>query len=362
MSSIDIIIVNYRSAHDTQLALAALYPWQHGNIIVVENSDDEDEAKALKEMLEQFPDVVTLVAEKNLGFAGGCNLAFSHSQAEHILLLNPDAIIDEASILKMHHTMQQDDKVGAVTPNIFWDTQHKFLLPTALPPTPFEHVRSALAFRFPFLGRKIGKRYCDSQRELLTEGNTIAVPFVTGAILLLRRAAVIDAEGLFDPRFFMFYEDSDLSLRLRRAGYRLLLNTSAIGVHAYRHKSYKLPMMEHTRTLYFAKNHPVIWRLGKWIANTKLMPRTLGWEHWASVETSPCTTLKELLAQLGGNLQVLALSPSPAMVPSLISASAQGAQLTEEDWDCLEPGKYMLQIARSKEASWVTIEIIERNQ
>jgi len=359
MSSIDIIIVNYCSASDTQLALAALYPWQHGNVIVVENSDDESETKALKEMLKQFPDAITLIAEKNLGFAGGCNLAFSHSQAEHVLLLNPDAIIDEANILKMHHTMQQDDKAGAVTPNIFWDTQYKFLLPTALPPTPFEEVKSALSFRFPFLGRKIGKRYCDIQRELLTAGKTITVPFVTGAILLLRRAAVMDVGGLFDPRFFMFYEDSDLSLRLRKAGYRLLLNTNAIGVHAYRHKSYKLPMMEQTRTLYFAKNFPLLWRLGKWIAETKLRPKTLGWEHWDSAETKPCNTLQELLAQLGGKPQILALSPSPAMVPSLISASAQGAQLTEVDWDCLESGKYMLQIARSNASSWVTIEIIE---
>jgi GT2 family glycosyltransferase len=362
MASIDIIIVNYRSAKDTQMALAALYPWQHGNIIVVENSDDKKETEALKEVLKQFPETNTLIAEKNLGFAGGCNLAFEHSQAEHILLLNPDAVIHEASILKMHQSMQQDDKVGAVTPNIFWDTQFKFLLPTALPPTPFEEVKSALSFRFPALGRKTGQRYCGNQRKLLTEGKQIEVPFITGAILLLRRSAVTDAGGLFDPRFFMFYEDSDLSIRLRKAGYRLLLNTDAIGVHAYRHKSYKLPMMEQTRSLYFAKNFPLIWRLGKWIAKTKLRPKALGWEHWDSYKTKSCATLKELSAQLGEPPQVLALSPSPAMVPSLISASAQGARMTEQDWDCLEPGQYMMQLARSNESQWVAIEITDRSQ
>ncbi|MDX1491949.1 MAG: glycosyltransferase [Pseudohongiellaceae bacterium] len=357
-ASIDIIIVNYHSADDTGAAIAALYPWPYGKIIVVDNSADGDATAKLEKVLEQFPNTLTVIAQENLGFANGCNLAFDRSQSEHILLLNPDASISTASIIKMSQTLSAQPNAAAVTPNIFWDKAKKFFLPTALPPTPLAQCKSALAFRFPTIGRYLGLRYCRQQRRMLRNKNVLNVPFVTGAILLLKREAISKAKGLFDPRFFMFYEDSDLSLRLRHCGFKLLLDTQAEGQHSYRHKSYKLPMMEQTRAAYFDKNYPRLTTLGNWLKRQKLVPRVAPWEDWKSLATAPVASLEQLAEELGEAPRIVALSPSPAMVPSLISVNEHGTLLDEKDWECLEPGRYMAYVRLKKQhqgAFWLTI-------
>jgi hypothetical protein len=61
----------------------------------------------------------------------------------------------------------------------------------------------------------------------------VKVASLSGALVLLKREAVRKAGGLFDPRFFMYFEDTDLSLRLRKAGYSLVLEPRAAAIHEY---------------------------------------------------------------------------------------------------------------------------------
>ncbi len=345
---IDIAIVNYRSAADTLTAVAAVTPWRHGLIWVVDNSEDGAEATRLSDLLAGRPEVRLLVPERNLGFGGGCNLAFGQSTAEFFLLLNPDARIDERGIMALMAAMRLYPRFGGASPKTFWDADRRFLLPSAFPQTPQVLLAMTAALRAPRLAKWGAARYLRKMRSAMAADKPYSVPFLVGAVMMLRRTAVLAAGGLFDPDYFMFYEDTDLSLRLRRAGYRLGIAPMAEAVHEYRHKSYKAELMMASRQTYFAKNHPGFFRLTAQLARLDRWQRPVLWSEWGEVLTDPVGAPTELHERLGG-AGVVALSPSVMMMPALFRpVGEEPAQLSAQDWARLEPGTYMLACSGGK--------------
>lgn len=356
---IDIVIVNYHSAEDTLAAIAGITPWRHGQIWLVDNSQDGGEAARLSSALADNPAVQLLVPERNLGFGGGCNLAFERSSAEFVLLLNPDARIDERNILLLAETLGQYPKFGGVSPKTYWDAERRFLLPSAFPQTPLVMLAMTLALHSPRLAKVGARRYLKKMRNGMAASQPYSIPFLVGAVMLLRRSAVLAAGGLFDPAYFMFYEDSDLSLRLRRAGYRLGIVPAAEAVHEYRHKPFKTGMMAESAQTYFAKNFPFFYRATKRLSRLTRWGRPVVWDEWGEILPHPISTPRNLSEQLGGS-GVVALSPSAMMVPALFRPlGADSTWLNEQDWARLEPGRYMLACSAGEDGTslrWVGFE------
>lgn len=339
---IDIVIVNYRSAQDTLAAIAGITPWRQGRIWLVDNSEDAAEAARLSSALAGDPAVQLLVPERNLGFGGGCNLAFERSSAELCLLLNPDARIDEDNILLLAEALKRHPDFGGVSPKTFWDPARRFVLPSAFPQTPLVILAMTLALHSPRLAKFGAGVYLGRMRDNMAASETYSIPFLVGAVMLLRRSAVLAAGGLFDPDYFMFYEDSDLSLRLRRAGYRLGIVPMAEAVHEYRHKPYKGEMMAVSGQTYFAKNFPRFFHLTKRLSRLNQWGRPVIRGEWAEILPHPIGSHEELRAQLRGS-GVVALSPSVMMMPALFRPkNTVPVSLDSEDWARLEPGAYML--------------------
>lgn len=356
---IDIIIVNYRSAEDTLTAVAAITPWCHGRILLVDNSEDDAETARLSDALADIAEMQLLLPERNLGFGGGCNLAFEQSTAEFVLLLNPDARIDERNILMLVETLRLNSHFGGVSPKTFWDDTQRFLLPSAFPQTPLMLLAMTLASHAPRLTRWGARHYLRKMRGCMASAKPYSIPFLVGALMMLRRSAVLAAGGLFDPDYFMFYEDSDLSLRLRRAGYLLGIAPQAEAVHEYRHKSYKAGMMEKSCQLYFAKNFPIFYRLSGQLSLLSRWGRPLVWDEWGERLPDPVNSPEELHALLG-DAGVLAFSPSLMMMPAIFRPSCAPPILFDaRDWARIEPGHYMLVCCGEKEGSalrWVGFE------
>lgn len=356
---IDIIIVNYRSAEDTLAAIAAITPWRQGRILLVDNSEDGAEVARLSDALADIPEVQLLVPERNLGFGGGCNLAFEQSTAEFVLLLNPDARIDERNILMLVETLRLHPGWGGVSPKTFWDATQRFLLPSAFPQTPLVMLAMTLALHAPRLAKWGARHYLRKMRGNMSASKPYSIPFLVGAVMMLRRSAVLAAGGLFDPNYFMFYEDSDLSLRLRRAGYRLGIVPMAEAVHEYRHKSYKAGMMAESGQVYFAKNFPRFYRVTGHLSLLARWGRPVIWDEWGEILPRPVNGPEELHAQLGG-AGVVALSPSVIMMPALFRpCCADPVLFNAQDWARIEPGRYMLACSGGKKGSalrWVGFE------
>ena len=358
-NAIDVVIVNYRSAEDALAAIAGITPWQQGRIWLVDNSVDVAEAARLSAALADSPEVQLLVPARNLGFGGGCNLAFEHSTAEFLLLLNPDARIDERNVLLLMETLRRYPRFGGVSPKTFWDHAHRFVLPSAFPQTPLVMLATTLALHSPRLAKYAAGRYLRKMRDNMAAFKPYSTSFLVGAVMLLRRSAVLAAGGLFDPDYFMFFEDSDLSLRLRRAGYRLGIVPTAEAVHEYRHKSYKADMMAESGPVYFAKNFPLFYRITERLSRVARWGRPAIWGEWGETLPHPVTSPEDLHAQLG-SVGVVAFSPVITMIPAIFRpVSAEPVLFDAQDWARLEPGRYMLACSDAKDGSvtrWVSFE------
>ncbi len=338
---IDVVIVNYFSAVDVARCLAQLSLWPHGTIWLVDNSADAAEGLALRECAGHLPFVTIIDPGKNLGFGRGCNLAFETSSAPLVLLLNPDAQVSKQDLITLARTLQADPGLGAVSPRIYWNEARTFMLPEAFAQTPATAMGQALASRAPRFAKWTAARYISQQQARMASGRPYPVSFLAGAVLMLRRDAVIEAGGLFDPGYFMFFEDSDLSLRLRRSGYRLAMVTAAAAVHEYRHKAFKADMMAQSRDRYYVKHFPRFHRLSDGLAKLDNMSHAVEVNRWFDVLATPCRTLQDFTSQAGDG-GVVAFSPSMLMMPAIFRPRDAAVQrFSEDEWSLLEPAAYV---------------------
>ncbi len=343
--SIDIAIVNFRCVADTLEALARLAHWPHGTIWLVDNSAHEPamaaQTAALRLACGAMPGVVYIEPGDNLGFGRACNLAFAKSNAEFFLLLNPDARIGAEDVLLLAQALSAQPRLAAVSPKIYWNEQHSFVLPAAFPQTPWHSVALALATRWHWMAKLAARVYLKQVVDSMNGLRPFEVRFLAGAVLMLRRQAVLSAGGLFDPDYFMFFEDSDLSLRLRRAGHALAVVPMACAVHEYRHKAYKAGLMETSQRQYFSKRFPLFFRLSRKLNRVAALARPQDPAKWFLVLAQPVTSVEEFNRLTGGAL-VLALSPSLLMMPAMTRPShAHACCLDVKEWDLLEPAVYV---------------------
>lgn len=342
--SIDIVIVNYRCTADTLQALAPLAQWPHGTVWVVDNSasalDITIETDQLKAACTLMPAVKLLIPANNLGFGSACNLAFEPSSAEFFLLLNPDARIDTLDVLTLRETLIANPRWGGVSPKIYWNAQRSFVQPTAFAQTPWRHLAQALATRSRTIAQWAAYRGVRKSMQKMTRPKEFSVDFLAGSVLMLRRTAVLRVGGLFDPQYFMFYEDSDLSLRLRNAGYGMGIAPQACAEHTYRHKPLKASLMAQSEQQYFNKFFGWFYRLSGKLQHIPRFGRPVVLTEWFQVLPQPIVHVEDFTL-LTGAADVLAFSPTLLMMPSIFRLGLQSARTFDtSEWELLEPGNY----------------------
>ena len=337
---VDIAIVNYHSAEDVRASLDALGPWAHGTIWLVDNSCDAHEAQALRQMAALRPEARVLVAPENLGFGRGCNLAYAMSQAEYFLLLNPDARIAQEDLRKLLEALQQDRSLGAVSPATYWNTEKTFVLPYPSSQTPRYHALQVMASWVPAVTRRVAEHQVLRTQKHMAQTRPLNTDMLAGAVLLLRRSAVEAAGGLFEPGYFMFFEDADLSIRLRRAGFGLALLPSAQAVHNYRHKPFKAELMAQSQMRYFTLRHPAYLLLSGGLRGVERLARRVEPSQWFGM--LGMLDSAEAFRQATQGARVVAFSPSLLMMPAIARpAGCLETGLSDGEWELLEPGAYV---------------------
>lgn len=357
---IDVVIVNFRGAADTLEALVRLGHWSWGLVWVVDNSAHEPdmagESAALRQVCHGQSWLRLLVPPGNVGFGQACNLAFAQSSAEFFLLLNPDARVAVDSVMLLAHVLATQPEMAAVSPRIFWNSARSFVLPAPFAQTPWHSVTLALATRLPRVTRWAALRNLRQAQMQMASSAPFELAFLAGAVMLLRRSAVLAAGGLFDPDYFMFFEDSDLSQRLRRAGYKLAMVPAATAVHEYRHKDFKAAMMARSQGQYFSKLYPVFYRFSGQLAHVARLAGAVDVARWFAVVGMKVATLAEF-SDLTGGAGVLAFSPSVLMMPALFRPEGVALRgFDEDEWALLEPAAYsalLLGTSESAKPFWV---------
>jgi len=229
---ISVIIVNYHSARLTERAVSSIISQDiEAEIFVVDNTATSVEQQELKSLM---PESVQLIFNKtNEGFGRACNRAYTRSRGKWIFLLNPDAYILPETLKKLKHFLVNHPQAAAAGPRIYWDDRKHFMLPPNYLPHPSHELLLAHRCRIPALTHLYALRWRWRTLNVLNSTSPLEQRSLSGGSVLLRRDSIEAAGGLFDESFFLYYEDADLFLRLRKAGYKLYLVNSATVIHNY---------------------------------------------------------------------------------------------------------------------------------
>ncbi len=252
---LSIIIVSYNTKEVTRNCLSSIYqnpPQQPFEIIVVDNNS-LDGSQAVIE--RNFPEVILIKNSENAGFAKANNQGIRISSGNYVLLLNPDTLVLPEAIDRMLAFMDKHPKVGAVTPRI-WLDEGKTLQSHILHPfTMGQYIFgfTPLGKLFPHNG--VFKKMWKKDIEVWRSKYPLEVDCFAGACIMIRRKA-IDNVGSLDENFFLFFEDTDLCLRMKKAGWRLFFLPVAEIVHfAHQSPSDRLSEIYRNSLVYYLKKH-----------------------------------------------------------------------------------------------------------
>jgi GT2 family glycosyltransferase len=235
------IIINWKCAEATCACLASLLPTvDPATVLVIDNGSADGSVELIG---ARFPAVTLLPTGANLGFAKAANLGIAQALAggaDGILLLNNDTTVAPDTVARLAEQLAESDQVGVLSAKVFLADQPDRLW-------------------------SVGGVYRDHNAIDLGSGEVnagqydrVQLDFVYGCAMLLS-ARMLYAIGGFDERFFMYYEDVDLCLRARAAGFQVALAPAAHVWHLGSHSTSATPATKlyyeaRSRQLFYAKH------------------------------------------------------------------------------------------------------------
>ena len=211
---VTVIVVTLNNLNLLRDCLRSLYAQVYGaiEIIVVDNGSDED----IRSMLaKEFPEVRAVRLDKNHGFAGGNNRGIKIAQGKYVALINNDAVASPQWISSLVATAESDANIGAVA-SVVIDGNRPEVLDSC-----------GVGIALDGMSRQAMRGMPVPQ---LTQPKEVLL--FSGCACLLKREALKEV-GLFDEDFFAYCEDTDLGLRLRRAGWKIVVAPGAYVQHFY---------------------------------------------------------------------------------------------------------------------------------
>ena len=238
---ISIITINYNGLKDTCELIDTL---PLGNdkleVIVVDNASLQDEASIIE---QRYPRVTVVRSSKNLGFAGGNNLGIQASHGRYLFFINNDTIIETKNEEQRNNFLQplierleSSDKIGMVCPKIRFSWGNHLIQYAGYTPL------SSITMRNHSIG--FGE---EDHGQYDTPHQT---PYAHGAAMLVKHE-VINRVGMMPECFFLYYEELDWSMMIRRAGYEIWFDPSFT---VYHKESQSTGQDSPLRTYYLTRN------------------------------------------------------------------------------------------------------------
>lgn len=223
---LSIVVVNYRSADFTRRCLQSIATNASdldAEIVVIDN-DSHDGCGAM--VRADFPAVLFFQSNKNLGFAAANNLAAARCCGQYILFLNPDTEVQGTALQELVRCLRSSPDVGMVGARLLNSDGSVQTTSVTAFPTIMNQLLGVefLRRRFPRASLwGIGPLFDDPAKPVPVEA-------ISGACMLLRKE-VFDGVGGFDSNYFMYAEDLDLCLKVKRAGWKVCYVPDAVIIH-----------------------------------------------------------------------------------------------------------------------------------
>lgn len=231
---LSIAIVNYNTKDLLYDCLKSIYTQCRNinfEIIVVDNNSTDGSNTMIK---KEFSQVNVILNTVNNGFGKANNQVIRESKGKYILLLNSDTVIINDIIKKMIDFMESNPQTGVVgckllRPDMTIQPMTNFAFSIWTEFARFFNLKKIIYFipgsaKFiaKYLAKFMGKNFRSYFNSYLVQNKVQKVDYVSGACLMARKNAVMEV-GLFDEKFFLYYEDADLCLRIKQKGWEINL-------------------------------------------------------------------------------------------------------------------------------------------
>ena len=220
---VSIIIVNYKTPVLLKNCITSIFDKTEGvnfEIIVVDNNSNDGSETLIN---DNFPSVTYLQSGSNLGFGKANNRGISIAKGRNIFFLNSDTILLNNAIKILSDYLDENSNVGVCGGNLFDER--------------LKHIHS-FSPRFPgiyteldaILNGKLSKLKQNNTLQYNTENYPMQVAYICGADMMVK-ASVLEQVGVFDPDFFLYFEETELSFRIKKQGYVLFNVPQAKIIH-----------------------------------------------------------------------------------------------------------------------------------
>jgi GT2 family glycosyltransferase len=207
---ISIIIVNWNTRELLKNCLASIKETVRGlscEVIVVDNASSDGSVAMLR---DSFPETIVIENRDNKGFGAANNQAMRVMKGRYALLLNSDAVLCEHAVERLFSFMESHAEAAMACGQLL-NADGSKQNSIASFPNLLMLLMNASLLEYLFPARFPSKRYnCERPLE---------VDSCIGACLMVRKKA-IDGVGMFDERYFFFFEETDWALRMSRAGWK----------------------------------------------------------------------------------------------------------------------------------------------
>lgn len=265
MMEVSIIIVNYHSVELVISCIDSIYQKTKDiiyEIIVVDNASKDGSIERLQDIYGKKIKIIE--AEENLGFGKANNLGVKFAEGEFIFLLNPDTILINNAIKILRDSLLENKQFGSVGGNLYT----KDITPCPSYCLSFDDINSEKKYSswVYIVSSKIKQKLGMNKERVFGDcfnysNNPISVAYVFGADMMMKKE-IFEMLGGFDPKFFMYAEEQELSWRILKLGKGNFNIPSAKIIHlegatikkdnAFNEKQFKMRMIG-TMTL-FEKN------------------------------------------------------------------------------------------------------------
>ena len=216
-------------------------------VVVVDNASTDGSLETVVDL-----PITRLALTENGGFAHGCNAGWRAGHAPFVLLLNPDARIDQASLHLLSACLADDRRIGVVGPKIV-NGDGTLALSQRRFPTASSTYAQALFLHRALPNASWANEIISDHREY---EHACSPEWISGACMLIRRSLLEELNGL-DEQFFLYCEDMDLCRRIRQRGFDVRYEPRALAVHAggaSARRTTLLPVLAESRIRYARKH------------------------------------------------------------------------------------------------------------
>lgn len=231
---VSIITVNYNQAKITEALLKSLreitYP--DYEIFVVDNGSNED----CTYLQEIFPEIRLIESKKNLGFAGGNNLAINEADGEFVLLLNNDTEVTTDFLEIMISVCIEQPSIGIMSPKILFHNTDGII----------QYAGTSTINPLTCRGATFGYKMKDTSHYNYACKTGLA----HGACMLIRKK-VIEKIGMLHEAYFLYYEEYDFCERAKKEGFEIYYNGNAKVFHK---ESVSVGKFSPLKSFHMAKN------------------------------------------------------------------------------------------------------------